>query len=397
MHQKKLGGELLVFFILWCSTIQAQQSSIDSLTRLLPSLNDTNRIGALTTIAYKYLAFNPSKAKEIASEALALSKQKKFAKGEVGALLNLGDYEFRQSNYAKSLEYGTQAIRVASQISDSSAMADAYRLMGNVHTFGFRQYDEALTYQLKALAIIKKGNDKRKLAALYGSLTWVYSVTNKNLDTANLLAREGIKIGKSLNDHQLISYNLNSLGLINYRKQNFDSALYYLNNSNKEGAMVNDEAVQTVNNLTIATIYLAQQKVDQAIQLFKEVFKKGAQINLREIEKDAYEGLSKSYKAKQDFKLALTYHLKFVQLRDSLLNWEITQKSLALKATFDEERREAKISELQYEKEKANSERNLVFFISIATIALLLTVVALTIRNSNQKRKANKQLFILFL
>ncbi len=392
MLQKKIGVELFVFFILLCNALQAQQSSIDSLTRLLPTLNDTSRIGALNTIAYKYLAFDPSKAKEVASEALMLSKQNKFAKGESSALLNLGDYEFRQSNYAKSLEYGTQAIKVASQIPDSTLMADAYRLMGNVHTFGFRQYDEALTYQLKALAILKKENDKRKLAALYGSLTWVYSVTNKNLDTAIMLAREGTQIGKMLNDHQLVSYNLNSLGLINYRKQNFDSALYYLFLSNQEGAMVNDEAVQTVNNLTVATIYLAQQKVDQSIQLFKEVLQKSAQINLREIEKDAFEGLSNSYKAKQDFKLALTYHLKFVALRDSLLNWEITQKSLALKATFDEERREAKIIELQYEKQKAHSERNLIFFISAATIAMLLTIIALAVRTSNQKKKANKQL-----
>lgn len=383
---------LLTLLFLASLSVSAQQSSIDSLTRLLPTLSDTNQVNALNYIAYKYLAFEPPKAKQYANKALLQAQRIGFIRGEAEALKNLGDYEFRQSNYAKSMEFGTQAIKVASQLGDSLVIAEAYRLMGNVHTFGFRQYDEALGYQLRALKIIKKGNDPRKLAALYGSLTWIYSVTKRNLKEASQLAREGVNIGKALGDHQMISYNLNSLGLIHYQLAQYDSARYYLDRSNQEGAVVNDRAVIAVNNLTIARIYLVKKNYSDAVRLFQNVLAESRAINLREIEKDAYEGLSKSYSALTDYKNAFVYQLRFTQLRDSLLNWEIAQKTIALKAEFDKELQEAKIAELQAEKAIASREKNITVAVFIIVVLFMLAVGALIVRNNHQRKRANQQL-----
>lgn len=383
---------LLLLFIVTGTSTFAQKSSIDSLINLLPTQSDTLKIITLNNIAHKYLAFEPFKAEQYANEALELSQVRNYARGQVYSILNLGDFEFRQSNYAKSLELGTQAIKVAMKLGDSSLIADGYRLMGNVHTFGFRQYDEALRYHIKALKIIEKGKDKQKLAALYGSITWVYSVTNQNLAEAVQLANEGIRIGQSLNDHQMISYNLNSLGLISYRQKKYDSALYFLKQSNQEAERVNDEAVKTVNSLTIANIHLAQQQIDKAILLFHQVAKDGKAINLREIQKDAFEGLSKSYFAQRNFEQAFQYQTRFILLRDSLLNWEITQKSMALKAGFDAERQEIKITELELENERAKLERNVSILVFVLVTLLLLSIGLLVVRNNRQKRIANQQL-----
>lgn len=282
---------LIILFCFLGSASIAQQSAIDSLLRLAAKSTGTDQVDLLNAVAYKYLAYQPLKGHQFALQALDKSRQLGYTAGEATALINPGDFGFRQSNYASAIEYGTEAVKKGSQTNDSTIVFDAYRLMGNVYTFGLRQYDDAIEYQKKALAILRKQNDLRKLAALYGSITWVYSVTKRNLPEAIKMAREGVRIGQQLQDHQMISYNLNSLGLIAFRNNKLDSATYFLNRSNDEAVHANDIAVMTVNNTTLAHIALMRNKVEDAILLFDQTLSDSRAIQLREIQKDCYEGL----------------------------------------------------------------------------------------------------------
>lgn len=383
---------LFAFITLISASVQAQQSDIDSLKEILPTVTDAQRAQVLNELSYKYLSYQPEVAKQYALEALKLSKKIGYVDGEMQALTHLGDYEFRMSNYAKVIEYGTLTIKIATQTSDSVAMADAYRLMGNVHTYGLKQYDEALLYQLKALRIYEKKGNKRKIAALDGSITWVYAITNQNLGEATRLAREGLALATELNDHQLISFNYNSLGLISFKKNKLDSAIYYLNKSNEEGSLAFDNAVITYNNTIIGNVLLAQAKYQQAITVFNEALKGSYAINLREARKDAYEGLAKGYSETKNFEKAFRYQIMFMQLRDSLVNWEITQKSLALKAGYEEEKREARIAELQNEKDLAHRDRKIMGVAFAIVICLFLLIGTLILRNNRQRRLVNEQL-----
>ena len=383
---------LIILFCFLGSASIAQQSAIDSLLRVAGKSTGTNQVDLLNAVAYKYLGYQPLKGQQFALQALDKSRQLGYTAGEATALINLGDFEFRQSNYASAIEYGTEAVKKGSQTNDSTIVSDAYRLMGNVYTFGLRQYDDAIEYQKKALAILRKQNDLRKLAALYGSITWVYSVTKRNLPEAIEMAREGVRIGQQLQDHQMISYNFNSLGLIAFRDNKLDSAIYFLNRSNDEAVHANDIAVMTVNNTTLAHIALMRNKVEDAILLFDQTLSDSRAIQLREIQKDCYEGLSQAWRTKGDYKKAYEYQTRFIQLRDSLLNWETTQKTLTLKATFEQERKEARIVQLQKEKEKADRDRMLTLVVSGIIMLLMLVVGILIFRNAQQRKKANRQL-----
>ena len=138
----------VVFFLL--GLVVAAQPALDGLEAVLKykTALDSNRVVALNNLAYKYLAYVPAKAKKYSEEALELSRKLGFTKGEAIALINLGDYEFRQSNYAKSIEIETQLIKLTL---DSLLLADELRNLGNAHTYGLKQYDEALRYHLQAL------------------------------------------------------------------------------------------------------------------------------------------------------------------------------------------------------------------------------------------------------
>ena len=118
----------------------AQPDSINRLESLLKlTKGDTIRINILNQLSDRYLAYQPLQARKYAEEALTLSRTLNFSSGEVSALNILGDYEFRQSNYAQAVEYATQSLKLAEQHHDSIGMGMAYRVLGISHTFGFRQ------------------------------------------------------------------------------------------------------------------------------------------------------------------------------------------------------------------------------------------------------------------
>src|SRR6187551_2286739 len=180
------GGVIAYFFLLTSLTAIGQDSAIDSLKILLgTSRKDSGRVEILNELAFKYLAYQPKLAKKNAEDALSLAKELNFVSGEIKALHRLGEYEFRQSNYARSVEYTSRSLKLAEHVKDSLAMAHAYRTIGNSYTFGFKQYDLALEYQLKAFEIFKHKKDKRSIASFCGNITWIYAITNKKLKEAH--------------------------------------------------------------------------------------------------------------------------------------------------------------------------------------------------------------------
>jgi two-component system, sensor histidine kinase and response regulator len=387
------GGALVYFFLVTSLTALAQDSAIDSLkNRLSTSQKDSSRVKILNELAFKYLAYQPQLAKQHAEEALSLAKEMNFISGEIKALDRLGEFEFRQSNYARSVEYTSRSLKLAEQAKDSLSMANAYRTLGNSYTFGFKRYDYALQYQLKAFEIYERRKDKRSVAAFCGNITWIYAITNKNLKEAHRLADLGIHLSDSLHDNQYLSYNYNSKGLIFMQQAMPDSALQYLDLSMQFAQRVNDKAVIAYNKSIIGNIYLRQHNIQKAIELFNAALTESRQLNLREVQKDSYGGLAKGYEALSNFPLAYRYHVLFTQLKDSLVNLEVTQRALMAEIEFKEASREAKIAELEHTNQQAKKEKAIYIVLFGIVFLSLTTVIILVTFNNRNRAKANQLL-----
>jgi signal transduction histidine kinase len=380
---------LIYLYFTW-TTVLAQQVTIDNLERRLKSLpSDTNRIEILNWLSFKYLARQPITSKQYALEALSLSKALHFSKGETVALNRLGENEFRESNYAKAVEYVTQSLKLAEQQHDTINIAMAYRVLGNTLTFGFKQYDKALQYQLCVLQIYRKKNDKRNIAAAYGNITWIYASTNQNLKEAHRLADLGAHIADSLGDKQLLSYNYNSKGLIFLQEGKLDSSLSYLEMSIREAETINDRAVIAYNKSIEGNVFLQQHNPRKAIELFQMASNESKKLNLREVLKESYRGMALAYNEIGNYQLGFKNQELYTNLKDSLLNWETTQKTLVTRLHFEEEKQEAKIAELELTNQHARND-NIMYamLFSIATI-FMVVVIALIVLNGRQRAKRN--------
>ncbi len=365
-------------------------SSTDSLEQLLASGGqDSSRVLLLNELANKYLASQPTKAKELAEESVLLASKINFLRGKAVALICLGDYHFRQSNYANAIDYGTQSLKVATGLRDSLYMADAYRLLGNTHTFGLKQYDLALDYQLKGLKIFLQRSDSKRIAALYGSITWIYAITNQSLTEAHNLADKGILLSRELKNYQLLSYNFNSKGLLFFREGRLDSSLVNFKKSNEAAALADDKAVIAYNKSIMGNIYLQLKNYQKAIAIFKQSLDESKLLNVREVMKDAYDGLAKAYQATHQYEAAYDFHCKYTDLKDSLVNWETTQKAIFFRFSFEEEKREAKIAQLEKERRQSEKEKKAYVIFFSAIFLMLLAGTGLIIANNRQKKRAN--------
>lgn len=383
---------MCVFFSSFVSAC-AQSTAIDSLENLLKVAHpDSTRVRILAELSFKYLPYQPPRARQLADEALQLATKTNDIKGESLALNRLGEHEFRQSNYAQAVDYMTRSLKLAEQVHDSLGMAIAYRVLGNINTFGLKRYDVALKYQLSALAIYQKKNDKRNIASFCGNITWIYAITNQNLPEAHRLTDLGVHLADSLHDDQLLSYNYNSKGLISMQEGKPDSAIYFLNKSIALGALVKDNAVIAYDKSLKGLAFLRQNKVNEAVVTFNEAVKESLALNLREVLKDSYGGLAICYEKLQQYPDAYRFHVRYTQLKDSLVNQEITQRALMAELEFKEARREARILELEQANLQERQEKVLYTVGFGGGLLFLVTVLLFVVRTNRNRVRTNRLL-----
>ncbi|MBX2964006.1 MAG: tetratricopeptide repeat protein [Cyclobacteriaceae bacterium] len=373
--------------------LSQQVHPLDSLEAATENTNsNSHKVDLLNELSNRYLAYQPQKSKHYAQEALELAQTINYKSGEITALNRLGEYEFRQGNYAKAVEFVTHSLKLAEKSGDHAQVAAAYRVLGNINTFGFKRFDQALQYQQRAYEFYKKLNDKRNIASYCGNITWIYGTTGKNLEEGHKLADLGIHLSDSLGDLQLLSYNFNSKGLLFMKQNRLDSALTYFLNSNQVGQQSNDHAVIAYNKSLIGEIHLQKRAFREAITWFSQALNESKELNLREVLKESYGGLARGYEGLNDYKKAYEYQLLYDDLSSTILNWEITQKTLITELEFAEEKREAKIAELELANARARTEKIIYTILSGVIIASLLIITLLVMKNNRQRTETNRLL-----
>jgi signal transduction histidine kinase len=369
----------------------AQPSRTQLLEEKLKSvMPDTARVKQLNDLSLIYLSNNPVQALQLANQALALSRKINFTKGEIIALARVGENEFRKSNHAKAVAAATESLKLAESQNDSTNIASAYRLLGIIYTMGLKEYGLALQYQLQALAIFKRFNNPRTLAAAYGNISWIYASSGKNLIEAKKMAQLGLHLADSLHDIRLVSYNYNSIGLIYFKEGKLDSALLYIDKSIKKGKEIDDKSVIVYNRIIKGNILYQQHKVNAAIDEFEQADREAKELSMVGMINDVVSGLSQCYAAKGDFKKAYQLHVVAIELKDSLLNWDTSQKILLIKEKFEQDKQYAKIALLEEENAHTNREKFIFAGLTVVLLASLVSVVVLVLLNSRQRAQTNK-------
>lgn len=269
---------LLFIFFFFCLSISAQsdiyKKKIDSLERILPSIKtDTSKVKAFLQISEFYKGLeNASDAMVYSEKAVALSTKANWEKGLVLSYRSLAaSYEYK-TDFKNELIYYNKAINLAKEMKDEYLVAGVYRNLA----LADKNTDLAvvLGYFDKAISIFKKlGYTDEYLDALMQK-GGVYSLKGMNYEAADCF-REVRDVAEKKD-----------------RISPFMSASKYL-----------------------ADIYRKRSENDKALDIYLSLLKK-AEANkvFNGYTADIYSAVASMYSDKKEYKKAIDYHTKALNI-----------------------------------------------------------------------------------
>ena len=354
--------ECVILLLLVPVFSQSQNHYTDSLTKLLPSLKDSNRVDCLNrlSVAYYINALNEiydnvqtDTAIAFASKACNEALKIHYTKGVAEALQNLGEIARDRNDFVSAENYFRQSVPMFGKIhaleryswanltlgwslhkqcrfSDAKLAYERampyYITTGNKekqsmllrlisYTYGERGYNEkAFEIMLQSISITYKIQDTRGVISAPEVMGWLYRNAGET-ETALTYYRLAAQNAKPTNP---VRYN-KLMGDISILLNQLDSAIYYYKAShNYVNLMTTDSVVRkrdlAYKSVSIGEVYLKQNKYDLAIEQFKgslQFFEKGNDISSM---MRVLRGFSRCYQTQQNFTKSFLYAKRLLEI-----------------------------------------------------------------------------------
>lgn len=420
---------LLLLFLLLPIFSFSQESIIDSLKKVLPTLDGESKTQTLLKICNEIKFQDAEAARTYCQEALVLSQNLNLAKWEGVALQRIGVTYEGQGEYEKALDYGNKALSIFKNLNDSLEIANTYNNIGIVfdqkgqnekallqlfdalkyyealgdkggiaqaaNNIGVvykkeKNYEKVIEYYKRSLAIYQEINHGFGIAATEVNIGSVF-LDMKSYQAAIDYSEKALEGFEALNIQQYIPYALENLGLAHKKLKNYELAEtfhkraleFYEEYDNKK------EKAFTLNSL--ADIFLKTNRIQQAESFAKQSLKRAEEISAQEEVRNANLTLSEIYEIKGDFPNAYKHHKTFTEIKDTLFEIEKTERIAELNTRYETEKKEKENIQLKSENEiqtlTISKKQSQLIGLGLGTLLLLL-IGALLFNRRNLKEKA---------
>ena len=373
---------LLFSFFFFSVPIAAQDNSDKTLSQ---HPKDTNEVKRLIGIAGEYRFSKPESSVIIAEEALSLSRQLNFARGEGDALLTLGEDHRLGGDFPQALEALFHALQISRGLGDLEMEAGCLNFIGVAYV-DLGESRQGLNYLFQA----KELNERHSFIIMtcFGLTNIGVAYEQLNiLDSALFFHQQAYQVLTSINfmditRSPLRSLVLRHLGDVQYRLGNYDKALSYYGEVISNNDLLNISGSQ----FQIAEYFFnIKNNPDSSLYYALLAFNNGHRSFQKTNVLAASRILAKLYKQKNRLDSAYYYHEISLEMNDSLFGPEKTHK-LQLLAINEQQRQQ----EVQQEKEKFKS--RIKMYVLMGAVGLFLLLAIIFYRNNRQKQKANKVL-----
>ena len=410
-----------------------QNTKIDSLKKTIAELPaDTNKVNALLELSTTVFGTQPDTAIIYATQALGLSQQLNFKKGEGYALKNIGLAYYIKSDFVEVYNYWQQSLEIFKSAEDQLGISNLNNNIGAVH-FNYADYSKALEYYFESLKAAEKLGDPLRIATALMNIGAVYSEkpVSDTYDKALDYYQRAVPLFEQTGNLEAMGTAKVNIGEIYLNRKeytaalsNFEEALTALEQSGGNAAFV---------LINIGKVYVKQGKGEQAIRFQKQAIKSAEQktsklqlvqsqiglgktylelerfqsakeqyevaattaseLNMKAELKEAYEGLAKSNAGLNNYDEAYDYYNLFSAVKDTLYNEESDKRLSNIQFQFDLEKKESEIVLLKKENEisEATIQRAEILRNSIIAFAILLFLILIGIYYQYRfAKKSNK-------
>jgi len=411
------------------------RGDIDSLLKLLPYYNSTQKANILLELSQQYLSFSMDSSREYALMALAKAKELKDQNLIAEAYKTLGNIYYYQGNNNKVVGYYDSSLVAYTMMHDSAGMAKVWNNLGLIYQH-LGNYQVSIDYNLKSLRYKMSINDSVGIISSYNNIGSIYYDLGEYIISQNYFLK-ALRICEKLHSYKYSPGILNNLGLINQELGNYEKSIEYLNesliacekNNDQRGTatahhnlgkgffllgdfqkasyhyftaikiydIVGIENSNTNNN--IGQFYIELDYNKQALKYLYQALEIAKKNNQFTSLRDIYNNLSVAYERLGQFDNAYSNYILFKIYDDSIRNEKFSSRidNIQYQSLLDRKQKEMENLNLETQlmlanKDSAIRNRNYVIYSFVAGIISILAIAIVLLFMFRNKTKANKLL-----
>jgi tetratricopeptide (TPR) repeat protein len=288
MKKIRVASFFIISFLLsFISNLSvAQNANIDSLLGQLKSFNeDTNRVIFLNKISSSYLVIGEhEKGLPYLKQALKLSQNLNYKKGEATSYKNMAEYFELKSNLPRGLKNYSLALKVAKDGGDRYFASEVYNKIGSVN-LSLTNYAEALVNHYQAIKIqedlmLQYPNDTINIQAFSQTNIYIGIIytLQKNHTEAIKSFNKSLLVSKKINHAVGIARAYNALGNAYSNADNHTEALKNYFSAVKIRQQLNDKAGLGGIYGNIGLAYQKQGDYAKAVKIYSDYLKMESEL-----------------------------------------------------------------------------------------------------------------------
>ncbi len=369
-------------FLLVCTCIFLKSygqtfNETDSLRHELSIVHeDTTKVLLMREMAIALEYTYPDSAMNYANDALNLSREIKYSRGEAYALNEIGSILFLTGNYSMALEKFLSSLQIREALQDKHGIAVASCNIGLVY-LEQNDYRAALNYFFKAKKIDEETNSEIGIMIDYNDIGDAYERMNL-LDSALYFQNIAYQKALSIHDEEYIGPILTSLGNVQLKLKNYDLSLSYFKTSLPYAEKIRDLQNFSETYLGISNLYRSKNMNDSSAFYAKKAI--AAAMGSYPIGVlEASNLLADIYIENHLSDSAIIYMQMAEAMNDTLFNQEKTRQLQTL--TLNEQMRQQEIAQQKIREEEIRKHNLQNIGIIIFIITLFIAVMYLSRRH----------------
>lgn len=427
---------LTLCFLMLLGLDSVAQNNLNSLLNRRSNLNKgEEKAKVLLELANHFLNNNLDSCSLFAEEALVLSRNIKFSKGEMKALNVMGNVLQRRqdvdaamlmykdalaiaeklndkkgkaiainniailytdkNDYPKAMELYQEATRLEVEIGDSTGMAEGYNNIGVIYYY-MGDIARTAEYLEKSIVIEEKLGNKSVLKKGYINLGAILEYQKEYAKALDYYTR-AYELSKSLNDLKEMGICLHNMGGMLMSLGRYDEAEAKINEAIQIKVKLGDNKGLATTYVNVGLLYQNRNNVNKAEEYYLKALNLAKSCGAGEVYKETHKYMATLKEKIGDFKKALEYERLFNAIQDSLFSQEMAIQVSELEVKYkaaEKDRDNLKLRAEVAEKDKESAAKDLrisrrnnwILGISGGAVILVLSLLVLMQQKSRRAR-----------
>jgi tetratricopeptide (TPR) repeat protein len=301
-----------------------------------------------------------------ACESAALNTKSNFLIAKANNLL--GILYFKTGQLGKAESYQLQALNIWNKINNKEGIGLTLTNLGNIFSNKNQKEDAENTY-LQALQIFNELNNEKQKANTLNNLG-ILKFENNEVAIAKRYFLQAYQIGEKLNDYELKAFCLNNIGATFEAEKNWTEAWAYYDDARELRELMDNQIDLIDSYINLASVSLANNKINDAKNYLIKAKKNSEEQQYAEGKIATYELFLKFYLTTNKSDSALLYQQLFYEEKLKLIE-ESKDAETNFIPTDNSKTEQQSIEELK------NQNYVLYYLIAVLSVFLLMLIYLL--------------------